>query len=111
MKNIFTLLFAALFFVGCTKNTTTEDACKDGKIHFVNKSANPYNITIDNMEEPTIAGRTETEKTVFKGSYYIVATQASGYKVNPVVKEYHITVKGCDVVEVLIPVSPYDSVK
>jgi|GEM_PF-5458898 len=108
MKNLVILLSAVVLFVGCTTGES-KIPCQEGTLHFINNSVNPYKIEIDNKPSTDIAKFSTLDQTVFNGSYYVKCTQISGYKVNPVVKEYHVTVD-CDVITISIPLSPHDSI-
>lgn len=111
MKNLVTLLLAVILFAACTKKEEGAGTtpCLDGTIHFVNSSVNPYNIEIDNKPVSEIAKYSMLDHTVFNGTYYIKATQVSGFKVTPTVREYYVTIKGCDTISVVIPKAPHDS--
>lgn len=105
------IIIAAMLplFASCDKldtkpsNTTTQqpsepepDPCPTGKVVMVNNSSNPYDIFVNGAKDTQQPGKSKGTLTLAKGNYVIKVQQVSGYIAYPTVKEYNISLSGCD---------------
>lgn len=98
-KLISPLLLIVTLFTNCEK----EPECTTGTVRFTCTSANPYDVFIDGKYEFQIPGNSFTERDLPEGNRQLKAVQVSGYLVYPTIKEYTMSVFGCQEHEWIFP--------
>jgi hypothetical protein len=94
----FLLFFSALLAVECSK-----DEFGSGSVKFINKSANPYKLSINGASKGEISGGSSKIIELDVGTYALKAEQVSGYILYPTIKNGEITVRRGDFLEWSFP--------
>ncbi len=79
---IFLLICCIALTVGCSK-----DDFGSGSVKFINKSFNPYRLSINGASKGEISGNSSRIFELDAGTYSFKAEQVSGYILYPTVKE------------------------
>jgi hypothetical protein len=94
----FLLFCGVVLTIGCSK-----DEFGSGSVKFINKSANPYNLSINGASKGEISGGSFKVIELDAGTYSLKAEQVSGYILYPTVKDGEITVRRDDFLEWSFP--------
>jgi hypothetical protein len=94
----FLLLCSLALALGCSK-----DEFGTGSVKFINKSTNPYKLSINGASKGEISGNSSKIIDLDVGTYTLKAEQVSGYILFPTVKDGEITVRRNDFLEWSFP--------
>lgn len=94
----FLLICCISLATGCSK-----DEFGTGSVKFINKSTNPYKLSINGASKGEISGGSSRIFDLDAGTYALKAEQVSGYILYPTVKEGQITVRRDDILEWSFP--------
>ena len=96
MKKLFLLTaIICTMLIGCTKEITCQQN-NTGTLNVSCTSSNPYNISVDGVNEGTIAGNGSNSYQITTGTHTVIATQQSGYTLIPTIKTAQITISRCE---------------
>lgn len=99
-SKFFSFLFACTFMmiVGCAK-----DEYGYGSVKFVNRSTNPYELSVDGISKGEISGGDSKTIELDAGYHKLKAEQVRGYILYPTIKNGEITVIRGDLLEWSFP--------